>query len=310
MNPPNPVAPVTAEAVRAKAREVVAATQEALIREVGGYTVDIYVLMRQLTFSIDKQFEAFNYGEPERLDGMVAQVDKAIAEVNSPDQASLVVVTDKVSDWQGRAADNFHLYFAARFPYIAHNQIVMLGVLRNAIVASQNIMYAGRQSVLDIGDQTIAALKEVKERKPWWQSALPIVGAVLALAAAGAPLFGSAATIAATTSLASYTAATAARNLTVLGLVISAGGQAASVGNAIINRPAIGGGSVSKTLTSMYSALSTLADGVDQETEILAAAVNSDIGKLNAEIMLPHAAGEALDGAKDVSLFAPPPKDD
>lgn len=306
---PPPVKPMAVETVRAKAREVVAAALEALPRELG---IHAEKWGPKLTEGIEQRFEPLNYGLPESLDAMADSVQRAIDELDQPGEMSMAEVSDLVVDWDGNAASKFHEFFLAGFPRVADNQRQAVIALRNSIRASQEIMYSGRRSAVDIADQTIAALNKVGKAKGrgFLSGILPIVGAVFAFTAGALPIKAMAATISAASGDPAKEAGRKARLASIAALGFTMLGQGATVLKAELDKPDIGGPSVKMILESMYREIDKLWEGIMFESKTLNDAVTGDIAKLTPDTMMPPLPMVAMQGVNDLNSFRPPPADD
>ncbi|ADD41195.1 hypothetical protein [Stackebrandtia nassauensis] len=307
---PPPPMPVSTEAVRAKAQEVVDAARDAMKRQFAGMAKEVEKRQPELLGDIPLRFDAFNYGLPESMDTMITSVEYATVELNQ-DNLGMEQVKGAVEEWQGNAADAFFEKFTMPFPQIAANHLNSLIALSTAIRSSQGIIYSARQSVINIGDQTITALNAIKQKKKtsWQEKLLIVAGVVAAVAAAVMPVYGAAALTAA--KLAKE--AENVHKLAKAALVFSLGSQATTLLRVGTEQPVIEGGSVFKILESMDRAIDKTWDEVSAESTHLENLVKGDMSKLNPEAMLPGCAtvlAEAID-ADDLEVsFAQPPKDD
>lgn len=310
------VRPVSDHEVRAKRDELFTAIREAIVRESGksGVLVGFGDDPEENPFwGVSTRFESVLYGDPERLDDMLSEATKATRALSDdPKMLCMTNVAATLKPWQGNAADIFHEVFVSQFPQIAANHVMALSGLINAIKSSQGIMYTGRQSALEIADQTIAALRQIKKKPKGspWKTILPIVGVVLTVVAAGLPFIGVALSMATATTFQAAAAAIISRHVAVTALTLTLAGQGVSLANANIAEPAVGGTTVMDIVKSMHAAFDTLWDGIEQERMILNNAVNDDITRLEPNLLLPPEPDSAAAGVKDRNAFRPPPADD
>ncbi|QGK71718.1 hypothetical protein GIY23_21330 [Allosaccharopolyspora coralli] len=176
----------------------------------------------------------------------------------NPDLARAESAGDTLHDWTGAAADNFKRNFLDKFPYIAQNQFLLLGVLKGALEADQNRWGKADEDIRFLAQAVNDGLDNVlgcgKNELAFTFSVVSAVAAVGAI-----PFTGGASA------------------------VIAAVGAAGSVGNAgvaaskVVKKP---GGSVDQVLKSMEDAIRELTKEIQDSGGKIAEALNGITGQV------------------------------
>jgi len=113
---------------------------------------------------------------------------------------------DVLSDWTGQGADNFKTHFLDQFASVASNQFLLLGILKGATEADQEMWQKARNDIEKIAKDTQDALDNLgSKNKDDLEFGLSVVTAVVAIgsiplsggaSAAALPAVGAAASVA------------------------------------------------------------------------------------------------------------------
>ncbi|SFT92780.1 hypothetical protein SAMN04487904_113130 [Actinopolyspora lacussalsi subsp. righensis] len=100
------------------------------------------------------------------------------------DLRSIETAADDLNDWSGMAAHAFKANFLDPFPAIASNQFLVLGIMKGAVEADQEVWDKTRTDIVHIADQTLNALDNVAScSKSDLEFTLSVASAVAAIGA-------------------------------------------------------------------------------------------------------------------------------
>ncbi|WP_019856203.1 hypothetical protein [Actinopolyspora mortivallis] len=177
------------------------------------------------------------------------------------DLRAIETAADDLNDWSGAAAHAFKANFLDPFPAVASNQFLILGVMKGAVEADQELWEKTRKDIGKIADDTLAALDNVGScGKSDISFTLSVAGAV---AAVGAIPFTGGASVA-------FAAVGAA----------SAVGGAAQKGYEAVKKS---GGSAEQVVNSMKEAISEATTYIREEQGKITGALNGYAGEVSRQ---------------------------
>ncbi|GAB3546840.1 hypothetical protein J2S53_003147 [Actinopolyspora lacussalsi] len=177
------------------------------------------------------------------------------------DLRSIETAADDLNDWSGRAAHAFKANFLDPFPAIASNQFLVLGIMKGAVEADQEVWEKTRKDIEKIADDTLAGLDNVAScGKSDISFTLSVAGAVAAI---GAIPFTGGASVA-------FAAVGAA----------SAVGGAAQKGYEVVKKS---GGSAEQVINSMKETIGEATTYIRKEQGKITKALNDYAGEVDRQ---------------------------
>lgn len=201
---------------------------------------------------IPEIFEPFAYFSGPDLDTIFSSLDAVEKVLNQRATGNIDHVEDDFRDWRGVTAESFRENFTDQFDIIYRNHIGLIDELKEIIQACQRIIDDGQQSILDIADETIDALRKLDAGAQGRNLRFAITGVALSV---GGAIAGGAAAIPLTFAL--------------------VGGTLTS-GNEVV-KLTIEGDSVLSILGSMNDAVQDLRAAVNAAQDNLIRTIHNDI---------------------------------
>ncbi|MHA6802150.1 hypothetical protein [Salinifilum ghardaiensis] len=177
------------------------------------------------------------------------------------DLQAIETAGDDLNGWSGAAAHAFKANFLDPFPAVATNQFLVLGIMKGAVEADQELWRRTETDILDIANQTLRALDNVGScGKSDFEFTLSVASAVAAIGAI--PFTGGAS--------AAFAAVGAA----------SAVGGAAQKGYEAVKGS---GGSAEQVVNSMKSAIDKLTEHIREKQGEITKALNGYAGEVGQQ---------------------------